>query len=231
MLVIGPGFGGGVTGSKFQYILAKGHVCELIDLPEPTAGDDEALEAGVSLLAESLQIGQRVDVVLAASRGGKYLAELRQRRLWTGPTFLISGLSTGRCCSASGAGPLMLCHGTRDSTNPIVRVRNDVAGCVSAAELVEFEDNHSLHSLVDGGEFEAILQRCITMPQVMPSASTPPGGLSARSPGRAGLFDELVRQRKPDVVVSLPPLSFIQSAFTSKSAYSASLGLLSTERP
>jgi len=159
LLVIGPGFGGGREGAKYKYLAEAGHDIDLIDLPEPTAYDHDALATGIAMLQESITV-RPPDILVASSRGGKYAAALLSSGFWRGPTFLISAMATTDCCAVEA--PMLLCHGTRDKTNVIERVRNDVASS-AWAKLVEFEDDHSLHKLVDGGRFDALLHECYEM--------------------------------------------------------------------
>eukprot|EP00658_Telonema_sp_P-2_P036516 TRINITY_DN26399_c0_g1_i3.p2 TRINITY_DN26399_c0_g1~~TRINITY_DN26399_c0_g1_i3.p2 ORF type:complete len:215 (+),score=42.07 TRINITY_DN26399_c0_g1_i3:155-799(+) len=152
LLVIGKGLGGG----KREYLEAHTDLeCEVLDLPEPT--DPEDIELGIDLVSIRLQTEPKPDLLVASSRGGKYAAELLSRGLWRGGTFLISAMGTGECCSSEGV-PIQVVHGTLDRINTIERVRGDVDGC-RMAELIEFEDSHSLRVLVDEDRLhELILQ-------------------------------------------------------------------------
>lgn len=69
LMVIGPGFGGGLEGPKGLYLAQMGHAIDFVELPEPTAGDQEAREQGSATLRDRL-LSQPPDVLIASSRGG-----------------------------------------------------------------------------------------------------------------------------------------------------------------
>jgi hypothetical protein len=185
LCIIKPGFGGGQDGAKFKYLEANGFDCHLIDLPEPTDGDEAIWAvAGIELITQRLR-ELDPDVLVACSRGGKYAGEVIQQGIWKGPTFLISALRTNVCC-VSGV-PVLCCHGINDHTNTIERVRGDVAASATAT-LVQFDDNHSLHKLVDEGRFAGLLRQCYDLQfESKPVAAASP----ARPPPMGGMFAEL----------------------------------------
>ena len=190
LLIIGPGFGGGITGAKYKY-LEPSHDIELLSLPEPTNGEEEIWAAGVETLAQQLTASPP-DVMIACSRGGKYAGKVIVQGLWKGPTFLISALSTAECC-VSGV-PVLVCHGTLDKTNAIERVRGDVAAS-STAQLEEIEDNHSLHKLVDEDLFNSLLSRCHQMQFQEPKLVQARAPV-ARAPAMGALFAEMRAKKK-----------------------------------
>lgn len=176
VMMIGPG-SGGEDGTKFLYLKNKGIKCEVLGLPEPTEGDYEAMEKGIEILKQRLEPedGKIIpDVIIGSSRGGKYIGELLNRKVWKGPILLISAMGTRFCCESNTEGAqLLICHGTKDGTNPIYRVRADVEQC-STAKLIEYEDNHSLHILVNDDLLAGLIQQCYEMKLKKPLSNVQP---------------------------------------------------------
>eukprot|EP00012_Vannella_robusta_P013512 CAMPEP_0206202780 /NCGR_PEP_ID=MMETSP0166-20121206/12397_1 /ASSEMBLY_ACC=CAM_ASM_000260 /TAXON_ID=95228 /ORGANISM="Vannella robusta, Strain DIVA3 518/3/11/1/6" /LENGTH=189 /DNA_ID=CAMNT_0053621811 /DNA_START=606 /DNA_END=1172 /DNA_ORIENTATION=+ len=177
VMMIGPGCGGKAEGSKYVYLKQKGFDCEVLNLPEATAGDLESKEKGMEMLKGRLAAAEGKilpDVIIGCSRGGKYVGELVNRNMWKGPMLLISAMGTRHCCESNTENiPLLLCHGTQDGTNPIHRVRMDVQQC-QTAKLVEFDDDHSLRSLVHQDLLAGLVQQCYDMQFQAPSKPNVP---------------------------------------------------------
>jgi len=83
----------GCGGHKLTYLQKHFEHCQVAKVPEPT--DD--LEGGVTILTEAITSNQP-HVLIASSRGGKFIAELIQRGIWKGPTLLISAMSVRTLC-------------------------------------------------------------------------------------------------------------------------------------
>ncbi|ELR16239.1 uncharacterized protein ACA1_336920 [Acanthamoeba castellanii str. Neff] len=182
VLVVDKGFG---RGRALVQALGEGWEVAVVVVPEPA----DALEAGVADLRPAL-----------ASRGGKLAAAVLRRGLWKGPTLLVSAMSTTECCSVQGV-PIVLAHGTRDGTNPIHRVRDDVQlGTKGLLVLHEFDDDHHLGSIELGDTFRQLLEEvyalqfkvaeCVAADDRAGTKESSAGG------GRMALFEQITARRK-----------------------------------
>ena len=115
---------------------------KMFDLRMPDVPEPSEREKGLKILRDAIA-SFRPHILMAGSRGGKYVASLLQEKSYSGPVFAFSCLSTGAICASKPSVPLFLCHGTRDSTNSIDGVRKDIL-LSDQAELVEFDDVHHL---------------------------------------------------------------------------------------
>lgn len=78
---------------------------------------------------------------------------------------------TTECCSVRGV-PIVLAHGTKDGTNPIHRVREDVGlGTKGLVLLHEYEDDHGLAVIESGNTLLELLEEAY----VLQSKVTYPG--------------------------------------------------------
>ena len=154
LLIISKGFGGGCTGQKWQYLAAQdGFELHMPLVPEFAEGSTE----GLATLRDAVSTF-KPDILVACSRGGQYASALVQAGDWAGPVFCISAMYTADLCAAHDGGTFVSCaHGKLDGTNPIERVRADVA-MSRAASLVEFDDDHELAELVGSGSFGPLLR-------------------------------------------------------------------------
>merc|ERR1711934_1188780 len=193
VLMIGPGSGGS-GGSKHKYLQQKGIACEIINLPEPTAGDLESKEKGMEMLTQRLQSGNDLpDVIIGSSRGGKYIGELLSRKIWKKPMLLISAMGTRLCCESNTENiPLLFCHGTQDGTNPIHRVRMDIEQC-NTAKLIEFDADHSLRILVEDDLLAGIIRQCYDMQFEEVKA---PVAKKPSRPAMGALFAQIHKKRR-----------------------------------
>lgn len=154
LLIVKTGFGGGTKGAKWNYLEAE----ETFDLNMPFIpefADDS--EGGLAILRDAIKT-VNPDVLVASSRGSKYVEALVTEGSWSGRTFLVSPTNTGKLCAAQeGTIPLCIAHGTKDTSNKIDTVRADVYSS-KVAFMEEFEEGHSLRQLTALGRFGPLLR-------------------------------------------------------------------------
>jgi len=138
-------------------------------------------------------------VLVASSRGGTYAADLIQSGSWAGPTLLLSAMSTAQCCKEGLA--LLVAHGTRDGTNPIHRVRQDVELATPGLVLLrEFDDDHSLHSIVESDKLKELVQEAYELgsrvKEVMVSQKEAPRTCKPPADTRVSLLAQITARHK-----------------------------------
>jgi len=153
LLIISRGFGGGIDGAKYKYLKKiPAFSIQMPELPEFA----EQKEIGMEILRSAI-ITFKPDILIFSSRGSLYASSLLKSQDWSGPSFCISGLNTtGLCLAFDSSLVCTLVHGIHDTTYSIDRVRSDVQ-MSNVAYLREYDDDHSLESLVTSGEFAGLL--------------------------------------------------------------------------
>jgi hypothetical protein len=122
-------------------------------LPEPT----EDFEKGCEILKKDLT-EFKPDVLIGCSRGAKYIMEIINSKDYAGPTLLISAMTMSKCVPEKV--PVIFAHGTKDLTIPIFTVESSSSmGSPEICKVVSFDDDHSLHSLENSGEFGKLIQQ------------------------------------------------------------------------
>jgi len=104
-------------------------------------------------------------LLFGCSRGGKLVGEVLSRGLWKGPVLLCSAMGTAAVCDAASGSdlPILILHGSKDGTNPIHRVREDVK-MHGKAKVVVFEgEGHDLVSLNDSAKLVVQLNKVFSM--------------------------------------------------------------------
>ena len=89
VLVIMPGFAGGLDGKRGTFLKNQGHKLEEISLPDPAGW--RGVEEGLPRLAHRLVHGPPVDIVLASDethRGGDYIEALVKQKIYDGKMLL-----------------------------------------------------------------------------------------------------------------------------------------------
>jgi len=130
----------------------------LVEIPEPTNGNNNAINKGILKVMKAIE-EVKPTVLVAGSRGGKIVAKLLASGKWKGRTLLFGAMATAEATQCDDC-PLLIVHGTRDTLNPIERVRRNVAG--SSATLEEIVDGG--HSLAfSDNEMERIIHRVNTI--------------------------------------------------------------------
>ena len=104
----------------------------LLEVPEPVNGFNN----GITKLKQAI-LKKKPKLLVAGSRGGKYVANLLSTKAWTGPTLLFGAMSTSEATSKCNNCSLLLIHGTKDTLNPIFRVRNEVETSSSTLEEIK----------------------------------------------------------------------------------------------
>eukprot|EP01129_Flabellula_baltica_P001568 TRINITY_DN11524_c0_g1_i1.p1 TRINITY_DN11524_c0_g1~~TRINITY_DN11524_c0_g1_i1.p1 ORF type:complete len:193 (+),score=43.21 TRINITY_DN11524_c0_g1_i1:79-657(+) len=151
ILVISKGLGGGETGTKYQKIKSLAPLSIIPSLPEP----NDAIEEGIEILQQHIHT-YHPDIIIASSRGGKYLYQLIERGIYKGACLLISCMHTSGIIRPGI--PFVVVHGVEDHTNPVFRVRMDMENASEEiARLVELEEGHSLGGLFEGDLLEGLL--------------------------------------------------------------------------
>jgi alpha/beta superfamily hydrolase len=118
------------------------------------AMDTTDFEGCVQLHAHALA-SFRPNVLVGSSFGGAVAVELLQRGLWTGPTMLLAQAAVKRGLSVElPAGVhVWLVHGHGDEIIDVedsrLLARSGTSGLV---RLIEVDDDHSLHGLVESGK-------------------------------------------------------------------------------
>jgi alpha/beta superfamily hydrolase len=116
--------------------------------------DTGDFEACVERQAEALATF-RPDVLVGSSFGGAVAVELLRRGSWRGPTLMLAQAALKRAVSAElPAGVrVWLVHGRRDDIVDIEDSRRLArSGTPGLVRLIEVDDDHPLHELVESGE-------------------------------------------------------------------------------
>ena len=124
------------------------------------AMDTRDFEACVRLQAETITTFQP-DVLVGSSFGGGVAVALLQRELWRGPTLLLA--QAALWCKLPPWLPdgvhIWLVHGIHDDVVPIDDSRLLAhSGTAALVRLLEVDDDHSLHGLVDSERLVAIVR-------------------------------------------------------------------------
>ena len=130
----------------------------LVEIPEPTNGNNNAINKGILKIVKAIEEVEPT-ILVAGSRGGKIVAKLLASGKWKGRTLLFGAMATAEATQCTDC-PLLIVHGTRDTLNPIERVRRNVE--YSSATLEEIVDGG--HSLAfSDSEMKRIIQRVNTI--------------------------------------------------------------------
>ena len=101
------------------------------------------------------------EVLVGSSFGGAVVVELLARGLWRGPTLLLAQAALRRDPDVGlpGGVPVWLVHGLRDDiVDPDESRRLARTGSPELVRLIEVDDDHGLHGLVESGELVAMLR-------------------------------------------------------------------------
>jgi hypothetical protein len=78
--------------------------------------------------------------------------------VYSGPTLLISAMTMSMRIPEKV--PVIFAHGIKDLTIPIFTVESSCSfGSPEISKVVSFDDDHSLHSLENSGEFGKLIQQ------------------------------------------------------------------------
>jgi len=194
LFIIQKGFGAGTTADPKYKCLEKYFNLAMPNVPEPTL-EEEFLQ-GMEILKTEISIFNP-HVMIACSRGGKYMATLISSKIWRGPTLLISALATRECIQCGI--PIFVAHGIHDKTNVIERVREDISnGTPGLAKLVEFDDEHSLHTILLNDKIKDLVLEVYELKDKVKEfeAKAPKQPTVVPSRMRTNLFNELLVKAK-----------------------------------
>ena len=154
ILVIPPGSGFNAHPNRMEF-LAEKFIVHFPDLPEPPAqSDSEGVAEAIEMCKPYLRI---VSLVIAGSRGSRFVAELLKDGLIQCPVLLLAP-SCMKVFEEKGP-PITAVAGVCDKSVPIHVVRQRAA---NRAILVEMEnDGHSLESLDTKSVFVEIIEKAI----------------------------------------------------------------------
>ncbi len=125
--------------------------------PAMETGD---FEACVRVQAETLE-SFRPDVLVGSSFGGAVAVALLSRGLWRGPTLLLAQAALRHDAGAQlpEGVRVWLVHGLRDElVDPEESRRLARTGTPELVRLIEVDDDHSLHKMVESGELLKVVR-------------------------------------------------------------------------
>jgi alpha/beta superfamily hydrolase len=117
---------------------------------------------GCVRLQEQTLASFRPDVLVGSSFGGAVAVALLQRSVWTGPTLLLAqaAVKRGLVAALPSDVHVWLVHGRQDAIIDVedsrLLARSGTPGLV---RLIEVDDEHSLHGLVESGKLAGFVRK------------------------------------------------------------------------
>ena len=124
LLIIAPGFGLMKRPEQLKCLTDAGYKCKSVFLHDP---EDSTFDAEEHIKPLERELGAfRPTAVLCASKGGRYMVELWERGLWTGPSVMIN--AHPQCQAIPKGMNVVIAHGSGDKKFP--RPRKDLYSLV-----------------------------------------------------------------------------------------------------